>query len=132
MWQYVNYRFPKKEIHESIVVRFEKQVDLHGDTLFRRDINEFRSHFSEECEFVNRLTSTETNTVTLNLIKPGTKIDNRIVPVGYRAQDKEVLIIDEEGNELGLNEMGEIVIKSRYITSGYWGKIELEECVLEV
>jgi len=102
-------------------------VILGGDTLFRRDVTNFRKRFSSECVLVNRLTSTETNSVTQYVIEPGMDIDDRIVPVGYPAQDKEIMILDEDGQGVGFNEIGEIVIKSRYITPGYWNQPELSE-----
>jgi amino acid adenylation domain-containing protein len=100
-------------------------VILGGDTLYRRDVLNFRERFSSECVLVNRLTSTETNSVTQYLIEPGMDIEDRIVPVGYPAQDKEIMILDDEGQDLGFNEIGEIVIKSRYVTPGYWNQPEL-------
>ena len=100
-------------------------VLLGGDTLYRRDVKNLRNHFQEHCTFVNRLTSTETNSVTQFIFNQGTEIDSRIVPVGYSAKDKVVQIEDENGEELGPNEVGEIVIKSRYITNQYWGMPEL-------
>jgi amino acid adenylation domain-containing protein len=100
-------------------------VILGGDTLYRRDITNFRQHFSPNCVLVNRLTSTETNSVTQFIIEPGMALKDRVIPVGYPAQDKEITLLDEEGNQVDFGEIGEIVIKSRYITPGYWNQPEL-------
>ena len=40
--------------------------------------------------------------------------------IGYPLQDKEVLLLDESGEEVPAGEIGEICVKSRYISLGYW------------
>jgi hypothetical protein len=47
------------------------------------------------------------------------------VPVGYPAPGKKVLLLDENGHEVGPGEMGEIAVKSRFLSVGYWRKPEL-------
>jgi acyl carrier protein len=42
------------------------------------------------------------------------------LPIGYPLKDKEVLLLDDNGRELGEEEIGEIAVKSRYISPGYW------------
>ncbi|HEU4771423.1 MAG TPA: condensation domain-containing protein, partial [Candidatus Udaeobacter sp.] len=45
--------------------------------------------------------------------------------VGYPLEDKEVLLLDDDGNEVGANEVGEIAVRSRYLSPGYWRRPEL-------
>jgi len=42
------------------------------------------------------------------------------VPIGYPADHKEALILGDSGEEIGDNRAGEIAIKSRYLSLGYW------------
>jgi acyl-coenzyme A synthetase/AMP-(fatty) acid ligase len=47
-----------------------------------------------------------------------------VVPVGYETQDNEDFLLDESGAEVGVHEIGEIVVKSRYLAPGYWRQPE--------
>jgi hypothetical protein len=47
------------------------------------------------------------------------------VPVGYSVEDTDVLLLDDDGKDVGFGEVGEIVVKSRYIAPGYWRDPEL-------
>ena len=49
-----------------------------------------------------------------------TSIDESMVPVGYAVEGVEVLLLDENGVEVGLNQPGEIIVKSRYLSPGDW------------
>ena len=51
------------------------------------------------------------------------------VPLGYVVEDAEVLLLDENGEEVGNDHMGEIAVKSRYLALGYWRKPELTHAV---
>jgi len=46
-------------------------------------------------------------------------------PVGYPVEDMEVFLIDEEGKKVGFNRVGEIAVKSRYLSPGYWRMADL-------
>jgi acyl carrier protein len=52
-------------------------------------------------------------------------IEGNLVPVGYPVEDNEILLLDESGQELAGDDVGEIAVKTRYVTSGYWRKPEL-------
>ena len=47
------------------------------------------------------------------------------MPVGYALEDKEILLLNDDGEEVGLNEVGEIVVRSEYLSLGYWNNPEL-------
>src|SRR5262249_8592701 len=48
-----------------------------------------------------------------------------IVPVGYPFEGCEVLVLDTDGNRLGFNQVGEIAVRSRFLSPGYWRMPEL-------
>ena len=50
-------------------------------------------------------------------VGPGT--DTKL-PIGYPLKDKDVLVLDDHRRELGYGEVGELAVKSRYISLGYW------------
>lgn len=58
-------------------------------------------------------------------IDHGTLITGSIVPVGYAVEDNEVLLLDEAGQDVGFNRVGEIAVRRRYIAPGYWRRPDL-------
>ncbi|MBD2461873.1 alpha/beta fold hydrolase [Oscillatoria sp. FACHB-1407] len=93
--------------------------------LFRRDVERFRRYFPEDCILIQRLSSTETGMIRRFIIDRHTEINSPVVPVGYAIEDKEVYLVDETGQPVDINEVGEIVVKSRYLSAGYWRNPEL-------
>ena len=49
-----------------------------------------------------------------------TEIPGNEIPVGYPMEDIEILLLDDENRAVGPNEVGEIAVKSRYLSAGYW------------
>jgi acyl carrier protein len=56
-----------------------------------------------------------------------TLIDGDAIPVGYAQKDKELLLLDRQGNQVVVDEIGEIVVKSSYLSPGYWRRPDLTE-----
>ena len=48
-----------------------------------------------------------------------------MVPVGYAIEDMEVSLLDEEGQKVDFCRVGEIAVKSRYLSPGYWRRADL-------
>jgi acyl carrier protein len=71
------------------------------------------------------LGTSEVNNVCLYFIDKNAELDDGHVPAGYTVEDKELLLWDENGSWVGVNGLGEIVVRSRYISLGYWRKSEL-------
>ena len=100
-------------------------IKLVGEPVSKRDVDLYKKHFSSECILINRLGSTETGTIRWFFIDKGTPIDGNSVPVGYPVADNEILLLDETGGEVPAGEVGEISVRSRYLSAGYWRKPEL-------
>jgi acyl-coenzyme A synthetase/AMP-(fatty) acid ligase/thioesterase domain-containing protein/acyl carrier protein len=90
---------------------------LSGDTLYKKDVERIRVYFSKEALIVHHLASSETGILARHVIGPETIINSEIVPVGYPAPGKEILILDNNGQKLGPNQVGEISVRSRFIDS---------------
>lgn len=102
-------------------------VCLISEPVYRRDVELFRRHFPPDCLLVNQMGITEAGTVCRYFVDKNTQIDGSFIPVGYPVSDKEVLILDKNGEEVGLNQIGEIAVKSRYLSEGYWRNPELTQ-----
>jgi amino acid adenylation domain-containing protein len=105
-------------------------IKLIGEPVSKRDVELYRGHFSADCIFVNRFGSTETGTIRWYFINKKTHIEGNIVPVGYPGDENEILLLDDKGEEVAAEAVGEIVVKSRYLTPGYWHKPDLTSGVL--
>ena len=103
---------------------------LGSETIYKRDIQLYREHFSERCLLRFGYGVTEANGwPALMLIDQRTEIAGNIVPAGYAMSDDEIWILDENRNRLGCNQVGEIAVRSRYLSPGYWRKPELTGAV---
>lgn len=88
--------------------------------LFRSDVERLWQHFPATCRLISRYSSTEAGMVCRMVIHPDTVIQSAIVPVGYPLPDKAVSLLDEAGQPVGVGQVGEIVVRSRYLSIGYW------------
>jgi acyl-coenzyme A synthetase/AMP-(fatty) acid ligase/acyl carrier protein len=102
-------------------------IKLVGDLVYKQDVDFYKKYFSEDCTLVNRLGSTETGTIRWYFIDKETRITGNSVPVGYPVEDNEVLLIGETTEIDGAGRVGEIAVKSRYLSPGYWRRPDLTQ-----
>ena len=102
-------------------------VYLGNEPVHTRDVDLFKQHFSPDCILADGLGSTETQAFRLHYIDHDTQISGSLVPPGYATEDFEVLLLDEHGNEVGVGQIGEIAVKSRYLSPGYWQRPDLTQ-----
>jgi amino acid adenylation domain-containing protein len=102
-----------------------RSIHLGGETVTTRDVSLYKKLFSPECVLLHNVGCTEVSTYRQHLITKETEITGTIVPAGYPVDGREVLILDDLGNEMGCDEIGEIAIRSQYLALAYWRKPEL-------
>lgn len=101
-------------------------VRLEGDQTTALDIKHFKRICSDPCVLVNGLGATECGLVRQFFIGSDTEsLPDYAIQVGYPVQDMAVHIKDEAGNKLPHNKVGEIVIESPFLATGYWKKPQL-------
>jgi amino acid adenylation domain-containing protein len=105
-------------------------IRVGSEPLKKTDVELYKKHFSSDCVLVHILASAEAMHIANYFIDKNTDIDDAIVPVGFPVEGKTVLILDENGRELGPLKTGEIAVKSDYLFPGYWRNSELTESVL--
>ena len=82
------------------------------------DVELYKQRFSPQCLLKILFSSTETGNICQYGIDKTSEIDWEIVPVGFRAEGVEVLLLDDQGRDVAFKQIGEIAVKSRYLADG--------------
>ncbi|MGQ0634991.1 MAG: amino acid adenylation domain-containing protein [Planctomycetaceae bacterium] len=108
-------------------VRFPdvRVIDLGGEPVFRRDVELFKRHFRRPCRLVNHLAFTEASVSAGNFITHDTTISSPRAPIGHAADGVTLRLVDDQGRDVTLGEVGEIVVYSPFLSPGYWRQPEL-------
>ena len=109
-------RFPKIRV-----------VYLGNEPAHKREVDLYKQHFSSDCILINGIGSTETQSFCSYYIDRDTQIPGQSVPVGFATEGYEVMLLDEDGKAVGINQIGEIAVKSRYLSPGYWRRPDLTQ-----
>ncbi len=102
------------------LLRGLRLIHLISDRVQQSDVELFRRCFPAECRLCIDLATTETYSYASWYPDHDVAIERLLVPVGYPRADAPVRLIDEEGAEVALGEIGEIVVSSRSLSLGYW------------
>jgi thioesterase domain-containing protein/acyl carrier protein len=104
-----------------------KLIMVIGQVLHKREVALFKDRFKENTILVNRLGLSESGGLTCYFIDHKVDISSDIVPVGYAIDDKDIFLTDDSGQEVQPGTIGEIRVRSRYLSSGYWRNPQLTE-----
>src|SRR6185369_2223816 len=99
-------------------------IQLGGETVYGSDVERYRRFFTPDSLLINSYGSSETGSVS-NYFVDRDIGGSTAVPAGFPIPGKEVSIVDEKGNELPPGEIGEIVVKSNFLSNGYWRRPDL-------
>ena len=102
-------------------------VGIGGDTVYKKDVDLYKKHFSQASILFIGLGTTETGNLVQYFIDKETEIMGDIVPVGYQSPGMEIIISDNSEKKPGNDCTGEILVKSRYLSPGYWRMPELSK-----
>ncbi|MCB1120209.1 MAG: AMP-binding protein [Verrucomicrobiae bacterium] len=101
-----------------------RTVRLEGDQASGRDVRLFKKHFREDCVLVNGLGSTETGLVSQYFVNQKASTPQGGLPIGFPVSDMEIQLLDEAGEAVAENTIGEIAVRSKYLAVGYWRQSE--------
>jgi amino acid adenylation domain-containing protein len=121
------FRYLVESLRDDHDFRSLRHVKMVGEPVYKRDLDAFRTHFPPTCTFINRLGSTETGTIRWFFANADTEVEGANVPVGYPVPDNAILLVDDAGRPVPAGESGEIVVRSRYLSPGYWRRPDLTE-----
>ena len=95
-------------------------VRLGSEALFREDVERLRARLAPDCVIVAGYGASEASGIVEYRIGPDTALPLGRVPAGYPLEGVEILILGETGTPLPPGEAGEIAVRSRYLSPGYW------------
>lgn len=96
-----------------------------GETLRMDDVALFRQRFPPHCMLSNSFGCTEVPDVSRSWVIGSLEDLGNPVPAGRPNPHAQVMILDEEGHQLPQGEVGEIAVRSRFLSLGYWRRPEL-------
>jgi amino acid adenylation domain-containing protein len=102
-------------------------IVLAGEPVHKTDFELYKKHFSSECLLVNSYGPHEVGPIRMNVLNKEAEITGERVPIGYEIPDREVLLLDDSGQEVGFNQVGEIAVRTRDFSPGFWRRPDLAE-----
>jgi acyl-coenzyme A synthetase/AMP-(fatty) acid ligase len=100
-------------------------VRLSGDRILRSDVLNFRKNFSEKCLLRVSLGAAECLLYTQYFFTKHEEAIPEIVPVGYPLEDVDILIFDDYLQKVEPGTIGEIAVRSKYLSVGYLDNLPL-------
>jgi amino acid adenylation domain-containing protein len=98
---------------------------LSSEAAYKTDFERFCQKLPSQCLLANGIAPAETFLFSTYLMDHESVVDTPEIPIGYPVWDKEILLIDDADNEVGFDQIGEIVVRSAYLAPGYWNRPEL-------
>ena len=95
-------------------------VVLGSEPVLPGDIALFRNSFDSHCVLVNGFGSTEAGNMCWSFVDRGTEVASGVVPVGVPLPGADVFVIDERGERAEPGDVGELRVRSAYLSPGYW------------
>ena len=84
------------------------------------DFKAFRKHFPAESIFAHTLASSEASVIAWSRWSAQDNVPEGVLPVGHFVRGMDVSLLGDDGQPVARGEVGEIVIRSRYLANGYW------------
>jgi amino acid adenylation domain-containing protein len=100
-------------------------IYMGAERLYADDLRLYRRHFSDDCLLLHHYGASEKKVICRYAISRQTEVYGSVVPVGFPVEDTEVELVDELGRRVPPGEVGEIRVRSRFVSPGYWRKPEL-------
>src|SRR5262245_20936597 len=80
-----------------------RYLRVRSDTVYRSDVDLFNQSFPPTCLLANGLASSETGPLREYRISREIEFSGTEVPVGYALPDKEIFLLNDDGNEVPSN-----------------------------
>ncbi len=102
-------------------------IYLGGETVSRREVEEFQKQFSQNCILAVVFGSSETGLCVTELIRENSSLPTKTIPIGQPIISNSVHVVNRLGKQLLPGEIGEIVVSGSHMALGYWQNKELTQ-----
>lgn len=116
--------YTKKWITQGKKLDYLRIVKMTGESVQNDLFLNFKQLVNKFAHFVVSLGSTESTLSTINSYSVNSKLNYGIVPVGENIGRTHVFIGNEQRKPFGVLEVGEIIVKSDYVSPGYLNDIK--------
>ena len=100
-------------------------VCLSGAPVTRLDFDLYTRHVAPGTALEILMGSTETGSAASAIVDHHFTFPLEGTPIGYPQHGRTILVVDEQHREVGPGEVGEIAVKGRCISRGYWRRPDL-------
>lgn len=97
-----------------------RMLRLAGERTLASDVDAFRRHFPKRCLLRAGLGASEVLMYAQLFIRADDRFHGPVVPAGFALEDHELLLLDDTGRPVPRGKPGEIVVRSHYLSPGYW------------
>ena len=97
-----------------------RAIRLGSEPLFDTDVERLRARLAPDCLIIAGYGASEASGIVEYRIGAGTPLPRGRVPAGYPLEGVEILVLDEAGTTLEVGRVGEVAVRSRYLSPGYW------------
>ncbi|GAB2189537.1 hypothetical protein MAH1_11450 [Sessilibacter sp. MAH1] len=119
-----SFRKILSETNDTSIFKSLRCVQLAGEPLLKSDIELWQKDYATLFALYNGFGSTETSCISRQFVSEHT-LEGQNISVGEPYSDVTIKIINDQGQELASNEVGEIIILSAYTAHGYWQQPEI-------
>ena len=102
-------------------------VRLGSEPLSRQDVERFRTHFASDCVLVAGYGASEASGIVEYRLRHDSPLPAGRVPAGYPLEGVELQVLDEDDRPVEPDQPGEVVVRSRYLSEGYWRRPDLTQ-----
>ncbi len=100
-------------------------VRLSSEKALRRDFEAFQRHFPKNCLLENAISCTEAGSFAAHLMNHDEPTEGDTVPIGRPMPGVELRLVDDSGRDVGVDQVGEITVRSPAVAPGYWRRPDL-------
>jgi amino acid adenylation domain-containing protein len=97
-------------------------VRIGGERVTVEDVEACRRLFPQPARLLVSYAATEAGPISLHEIGDGETFPDGVVPAGKALDGVTVLVCDEHGGRLPDGDQGELVVRSAFLSPGYWGQ----------
>jgi len=102
-------------------------IVLFGEPVYPTEVELYRKHFPDHCILATSLGCSEFGDYAYFFVDKESPLTGGVLPGGYAKEDRDILLLDDAACPVGVDQIGEIALRSRFGAVGYWRRPDLTE-----